>query len=95
MRGRVDAVFEDEAGNTHLVDWKTRRHPVRKVSPKTVAYYQKQLELYVEAWKSGGTTVDTQEIDARIVFVSPEGTQTLTYADLEAAAGLGEGITVG
>ncbi len=95
VRGRVDAVFEDEAGSTHLVDWKTRRHPVRKVSPKTVAYYQKQLELYVEAWKSGGTTVDTQEVDARIVFVSPEGTQTLTYADLEAAAGLGEGITVG
>ena len=94
VRGRVDAVFEDEAGDTHLVDWKTRRRPVTRVSPKTVAYYQKQLELYVEAWKDVEAAEEGREIDARIVFVSPAGTQTLTYADLAAAAAAGEGINV-
>lgn len=90
VRGRVDALFEDQDGVTHLVDWKTRRAEVTRVSPKTAAYYQKQLELYKRAWAKD----HSRTVDARIVFVSPEGAQTLQYEELEEAVKKGEGVTL-
>lgn len=92
VRGRVDAVFQDPDGTLHLVDWKTRRSQVDKISPSTVAYYQKQLEVYLGAWRQRGER--GADVDARIVFVSPEAAQTLEYGDLVAAADAGEGITL-
>lgn len=83
-RGRIDVAFKEPNGKVHLVDWKTRSRNPKKIRRETVRAYQKQLELYLAAWKERAG--NKARIDAHIVFVSPQGLSSVSYEQLVAAA---------
>ncbi|WP_129587544.1 ATP-dependent DNA helicase [Actinomyces minihominis] len=85
VRGRIDAVLQDELGNYHLIDWKTASRPRNTLSPEDRVRYGVQLEYYREAWASTASA-EGVEVDCSLVFIYPGGTWTVPLSQLAAGS---------
>jgi DNA helicase-2/ATP-dependent DNA helicase PcrA len=82
VRGRIDAVFADEAGGFHVVDWKTGQPPRTQAGKDAVAV---QLAAYRLAW-SALAGVPIGQVRAAFYYVRYD--LTVRPADLLDEAGL-------
>ncbi|PID98365.1 MAG: ATP-dependent DNA helicase [Actinobacteria bacterium] len=84
VQGRIDAVFQDNDGDT-VIDWKTGRSPHVGMDPAQLRSYVTQLRLYQMAWAEY-TGVDVDTVRAQLVFLEEGSVWTLS--DLEERAGI-------
>ncbi len=83
VRGRIDAVFKDAAGDYLLVDWKTSSRPKNSMRQEEVARYSTQLDYYRAAWEEKAHA-EGARVETRLVYIYPGGTWTVTEDDLAA-----------
>lgn len=68
IRGRIDAVFEQEPGHYLLVDWKSGRGLSKRSSSTHARQYLSQLRIYQNAWAER-MGIPLERVDAQVIFL--------------------------